>query len=91
MRGERNEPGGGPSNPFFLARQTALICRAKVITIVPSFQITVNSGEPITLYVAGASVMPLSCGLEPVRWWVSSTLCSKMELLKVYVEKKWTP
>lgn len=42
---------------FFLARQTALICRAKVITIVPSFQITVNSGEPITLYVAGVSVM----------------------------------
>lgn len=38
-----------------------------MIMIVPSFQITVNSGEPITLYVAGAGVMFLSCGLEPVR------------------------
>jgi len=61
-----------------------------MIMIVPSFQITVNSGEPITLCVAGAGVKFLSCGLEPVRRWVSSTLCCKMELLRVRQEKRNT-
>lgn len=40
----------------------ALICRTEVIMIVPSFQITVNSSEPITLYTASAGVKFLSCG-----------------------------
>lgn len=58
--------------------------------IVPSFQIIVNSAEPITLYVVGSghdvSVVWSRTG-PMVGVWVSSTLCSKMELLRVCTKK----